>query len=238
MMRKFAAAATLLLAVSVAAPAWASAGLPKLATLQLDKAKATLYNDSPTLLTGSNTLTLEIADLPEGLLVDLKLVGPEGQIIPVDLRPLTITEGPADAHGGDAHAEGDDHAEATDDHSEAADSHDQPADSHGNEVQDSHDEPQLDDHAAAEADDHAAAGYNVRGKVSVPTTGHWKVVVELKDAHGVAASAQAEVEVERGGPSRVYLGFTGLLMGGTAVYSLIERRRQSTRGEVAKQNGR
>lgn len=238
MMRKLAAAATVLLAVSVAAPVYAGAGIPKIATLQLDQATATLYNDSPTLLTGKNTLTLEIADLPEGLLVELKLIGPEGQVIPVDLKPLTIVEGPADAHGADSHGEEDAHGAEADAHGEAADSHGQPAADHGSEATDPHNDSPADDHSTAEADDHAVAGYNMRGKVSVPSTGHWKVIVELKDAHGVSASAEAEVDVERGGPSRVYLSLTGLLMGGTAVYSLIERRRQSTREEVSKRNGR
>jgi hypothetical protein len=121
-MRRFALPLALVLGVAGAAPVLAGAGLPKLASLQPGPYRATLHNDSHTLVAGRNTLTVEIARLPEQHQVFLTLVGPAGLQLDVPLRPVLRLDDPdghgtADTHASaDAHAESDDHA-TTDSHS-------------------------------------------------------------------------------------------------------------------------
>lgn len=106
-MRKLAVALAALLAViSMAAPAFASAGLPTIATLKAGDHEVTLYNDSPGLRKGANVLTVEIAGVPHGTHVELELVGPQGQKVPVTLQEVEGIGGHGDSHGGGDHGDG------------------------------------------------------------------------------------------------------------------------------------
>ncbi|MDF2626220.1 MAG: hypothetical protein K0R39_51 [Symbiobacteriaceae bacterium] len=78
--------------------------------------------------------------------------------------------------------------------------------------------------SSGHGDDHATAAADAvwfRGKVAVRTTGYWKV-----QFHMDGKTVTDEVKVVENGPSRAYLAFTGLAMGGTIVYGAIVRRRQ------------
>jgi len=100
-MRKLAVAlAALLAVVASTGPAFASAGLPTIATLQAGAHEVTLYNDSPGLRKGANVLTVEIAGVPHGTHVELELVGPQGQTVPVALQEVEGLGGHGDSHGG------------------------------------------------------------------------------------------------------------------------------------------
>src|SRR5919201_1438151 len=99
-MRRFVLPVAVVLAVAGAAPAFADGGLPELANLQVGSFSATLHNDSPTLVTGSNSLTIEVPALPDRHTVNLSLSGPHGQHLDVPLRPLQVIGAPADEHGG------------------------------------------------------------------------------------------------------------------------------------------
>ncbi len=112
-MRKITWLSTLLLTATIATPALAGAGLPTLARISTGDYQVLLQGDSPTLHTGTNTITVAVADLPDEVPITIQFVGPQGQSIALPLQPLTVLEGPADAHGGD-------HGTAADDHGDEA----------------------------------------------------------------------------------------------------------------------
>lgn len=177
-MRKLAVALAALLAVaSSAAQAFASAGLPTIATLKAGTHEVTLYNDSPGLRKGANLLTLEIQGVPHGSPVALELVGPASQTVPVALQEVEGLGGHGDSHGG--------------------------GDAHG----------------AAET-----AVYHGRGKAVLPMAGTWTVRVTAGDV------AETTLQATAGGPNKLFVSFTGLLMGGFMAYGAIQRRRQQTSG--------
>lgn len=227
-MRWFALLIALLFTLAPALPAHAGAGLPKLASLKLGEVQATVLNDSPSLKTGTNLLTLEISDLPAGHQVALALVGPGGQRVPVSLRPLVYVEGVADAHESDGHGEdGAGHGSNSAGHGSSGGGHGAAEAGHG-ASKDGHG-ASTGGHGEAEADPHAAAGYAVRGKARISEAGPWKLLLQLTDSHGTAVEAEADLAAEQGGPSRLYLALTGGLMGTTMIYGAVERRRQRGR---------
>lgn len=195
-----ATAAALLLLAGTASTALASGGLPVITSLRAGDADVTIYGDSLLIHTGTNTLTVEAAGLADEHPPQLSLISPDGTTVPVPLEPLHVVAGPDGGHG-DSHG-----AAPADDHGTApADDHGTAADSHG----------AADDHGAAPAD-----MVMFRGKVAVRTTGLWKAQLQVN-----GKTVTDEVKVVNNGPSRAYLAFTGLAMGGTILYGAIVRRR-------------
>lgn len=232
-MRYIALVSVLIGTLALASPVQAGAGLPKLASFTVGEISATVQNDSPTLKTGTNVLTLQISELPEGYRAELTLVGPAGQSVPVPLKPLVVLEGPAEAHGDDGH--GAEESAAGHDAPKSAAAAPAKSDGHGG---DSHGTPapapaKTDDHESSDGhgdeDALGEAGYNARGKVRLSETGEWKLIFALTDDHGAVTRSEAHVPVEQGGPNRLFLAVTGSLMGGTMIYGAIERRRQHGR---------
>jgi len=85
------------------------------------------------------------------------------------------------------------------------------------------------DHGTAGGDgahSHDEGSFDARGKAVINTPGTWTIAVDIT-GHGGTQSAQTSVDVVRGGPSRLYLGFTGLLIGGSITYGVAQRRRQN-----------
>ncbi|MCC7368751.1 MAG: hypothetical protein IT306_10035 [Chloroflexi bacterium] len=295
-MRRTAVAVAALLLAAGTTPALAGGGLPKVASIEVGPHRAAVHNDSPSLLTGSNTLTVEIGDLTADHRVSLMLIGPRGEQIAVPLGPVIVLDGPGGGHGGgeasapngeDNHASvpADDHAAAPAASSAKADTHGTvardahgAAESHGTSVtapaaRDSQGAPvqaklatAVDSHAAspAAADPHGAgtqdghattasspspatghdeAGpaaadadhghetqeYMARGAVSLPSTGTWTARLVIRDAHGEEMVGEAPVQVEQGGPNRLYLGVSGSLIFGSMLFGMIQRRREPTR---------
>lgn len=96
---------TALLVLTLASPALAGVGMPKIADLRAGPHAAAIHNDSPMLRTGSNTLTVEIPSLPVGRTVSLRLMSPGGQTVEVPLRRPVVLSGPAEDHGGHGSAD-------------------------------------------------------------------------------------------------------------------------------------
>lgn len=94
-------AGLILATATLPVPARAGAGLPKIANLQAGPHTASLHNDSPVLVAGSNLLTLEIPSLPSDRVVSLTLEGPNGRQLVVPLQTLTVLSGPGatETHG-------------------------------------------------------------------------------------------------------------------------------------------
>jgi len=253
-MRRLAYPAAILLLVTSAVTAYAGAGLPKLASFTVGTYKVGVHVDSLVPRVGTNVLTVEAASLPHGAQVELKLVGPGGQTVEVPLNPLTVLSGPDGGHGddhgapaADSHgAAADSHGTTTDSHGTAANSHGTPDNSHGTPA-DSHGTPanshgtpanshgtpsNSHDTAAASDHEHAAESeaLNARGKVKLDQTGNWTAVLQIHGTPEGDLHAEAPFTVENGGPSRPYLAFTGLLMGGTAIYAAINRRKGADTG--------
>lgn len=193
-----AAAATVLLAASLAL---ASSGLPKLASAQLGTYTVAIHGDSPGAHTGANTLTVEVAGLDASKAVHLSLQGPNGELVPVRLQPLTDLGGPDAGH---------DHAAA------------EPATAAGSEH--AGHMPGMDmSHGDAHGSQPAAATVAGRGKVELGATGMWTAVLELHQPDGQSQLTRFTIPVESNGPNPVYLGFTGILMAGSLAYGFVKR---------------
>jgi hypothetical protein len=191
-MRRTAVAIAALLLAAGTTPAFAGAGLPKVASIEVGPHRASLHNDSPSLLTGTNTLTLEIADLAADHRVSLTLVGPRGEQIGVPLSTVIVLAGPDGGHGGEA----DSHAAApADDHGAKSDDHAVKPDDHGTAVRDPHGTTvghgtvaaiapaAKNDHAASTPkDDHSTP---VQAKVTPVVDAH--AARPAAEAHGAAA---------------------------------------------------
>lgn len=233
-MRRLAYPAAILLLFAGVTTAHAGVGLPKLAAMTAGGYQANVYTDSYIPHVGANMFSVELDGLPEGAHVSLKLVGPKGQTVSVPLKPLTVISGPEGGHGED-----EEHGAAKDDHAAApADAHGaaQPAkDDHAATPADHQDaaQPAKDDHGAATdahgASTSGAASLNTRGTALLDQTGEWTAILEI-EGHEGTLSAEAPFVVEEGGPNRLYLTFTGLLMGGTMVYGAIARRTNARNG--------
>jgi hypothetical protein len=241
-MRRIALSATLLLVLTAATPAFAGGGLPKIASLQVGSNQVAVHGDSPSLHKGTNVLTVEIAELSPGQTVNLYLKGPAGQSVTVPLSDLVVLSGPAGGHGDGGHesaptghettAAGHDMSAAGHDMSAAG--HDMSAAGHDMSAA-GHDMSAAGHDMSAAGHDMSAAGhdtaatataYAARGKADLNATGSWHLVVEIT-GHDQKEAAEAHVEVVQGGPNGAYLGFTGLLMGGTFIYGVVQRRREN-----------
>ncbi|TAK22702.1 MAG: hypothetical protein EPO26_10590 [Chloroflexota bacterium] len=157
-MRKAALSLAATLAVAWVSPIFAGAGLPRLGDLRAGPYAATLSNDSPTLVVGRNTLTLELPPEIGTRTVRLALLGPHGQTLIVPLRPVAVLGRAGDTNGGEA----DSHSEAKADHGQMVsgghdamkiDDHRAPntADDQGPPASVAHDAMKIDDHRAPNA---------------------------------------------------------------------------------------
>lgn len=195
-MRRTAVAIAALLLAAGTTPAFAGAGLPKVASIEVGPHRASLHNDSPSLLTGTNTLTVEIADLAADHRVSLTLVGPRGEQIGVPLSTVIVLAGPGGGHGGgeDSHA-----AAPADDHVAGSDDHAVKPDDHATAVGDPH--GATDGHGTTTAvapvakDGHGVpiAPVQVKGAPAADAHGTRPTAVEphgatAKDDHGTSAS--------------------------------------------------
>ncbi|MCC6178474.1 MAG: hypothetical protein IT305_24475, partial [Chloroflexi bacterium] len=293
-MRRIAVALAALVLAAGASPVLAGGGTPKLTNIDAGPHLAELSNDSPSLMTGSNTLTVQIRDLPADHAVLLTLEGPNGGHVAVPLTRVTVLGDLEDDHH--SHAEdGDDHSStpadahaapvaahvqqptgdsqgattvspqvATDSHASmtgaamaahdghgtpatpaparpapVADTHaaTQPADAQaapmaGHSMQPADNHAIADVHATDEHGAQTAQGHNedtglylARGSVSLPSTGTWVARLVIRDPHGDEVFGETPLAVTEGGPSKVYLGFTGSLIFGSMLFGLIQRRR-------------
>jgi hypothetical protein len=109
-------------------------------------------------------------------------------------------------HGPDAHGEGPGGAHVGDDHAAPRSGHD--AGAHGGDV---------------------FEGYAVRGVVSLPATGPWRAVLTAGDGHGAPLTGELALDVGTDGPNPLYLGFLGLLTGGSVLYGWTRRRLAESR---------
>ena len=194
------------LALAVVGGASATGGLPRLGQLQVGPYSVTLYNDSPTLVTGRNVLTLELpGDAADTAHIDF--VGPDGRARAVRLQRVSIFGGAADAHG-DAMG-------------------DMPGMDHG--------APAADPHAGHGASPlqlepvqpwiQATPPVTVRGAVELSPAGIWTVRVSLGGPGGESYSAETVLDATDGSPSRVYLLLTGTVIVAALVVGTIARRR-------------
>ena len=292
-MSRIAVALAALLLAAGASPVLAGGGTPKLVNIDAGPHLAELSNDSPSLMTGSNTLTVQIRDLPADHTVLLALEGPNGARVAVPLTRVIVlgdleddhhshaedgddhSSTPSDAHAApvegnvqpttsDPHGgmtmspmAADGHASMTGAATSAHDSHGapatpappkpapiadahagvQPADSRGAATS-GHGTKPSDDHAIADAcgtDEHgvnttqtpgqATETYLARGTVSLPSTGTWNARLVIRDPDGEEVVGEMPITVTEGGPSKLYLGFTGSLIFGSMLFGLIQRRR-------------
>ena len=179
-------------------------GLPELASLQVGPFLATVHNDAPTLVTGANTLTVEVPMLvAEAHTVGLILEGPRGERLEVPLRSVQVLGGPDDEHTGHAGLS----APAT----------------HVYEPGMSHDMPGM----VHEAIPAGSPTFVARGSVSVPEPGDWQARLVVGQVGGERFAAEARLVAQDGGPSPLYLAGTGSVMGGFLLFGAVQRRRQS-----------
>ena len=228
----------ILLAIG-ASTVFAGGGLPQVGQIQVGPYAAALHNDSPTLITGANALTVEIPDLPAGSRVSLSLDGPDGTSVVVPLKTVRVLGGHSDGGHGGGDAQ---NAEKTDDHGGKASA------GHGAaQTGDSHSAADSGGHGAAvvtlpripgmpkQADHpHETATFLARGTVKIPSTGTWMARLVVLDEHGTIYAGEASLDAERGGPNRLYIGVVGSLMVGALVYGAAHRLRRPTRAAKAK----
>jgi len=212
------------LAVATAAPVLAGGGLPHLSNFEAGPHVVALYNDSPTLVTGRNVLTLEVPPDADPASAVLDLANAAGRSIHVQLRKVSVRGGgESGGHGG---AGG--HGAA----GEASSAH---ASGHAS----GHDSSGASGHSAAGS---AASGVHqagtpeqavegavapkvrLRGAVDIPATGTWTARLRLADSSGVTYTAEATLAAVDGGPNRLYLVLTGSLIGGAVLLGTIVRR--------------
>lgn len=100
-------------------------------------------------------------------------------------------------------------------------------DSHGDDSHGGGDDHGGDDHGGDGHGAPAADAVWFRGTAKVGATGLWKAELQVG-----GEKATDEVKVVENGPSGLFLGATGLAMGGTIIYGAIQRRRpQHGRGK-------
>ncbi|HEY3365952.1 MAG TPA: hypothetical protein VGK74_12925 [Symbiobacteriaceae bacterium] len=219
-MRRLILPAAALLVLAAATPALASAGLPKIASVEVGGYKVAIHDDSFSAKTGANTFTVEIGDFPAGHTVHLKLVGPQAQVVAVPLQDLLVLEGPDDGHGDSAdmaNMPGMADMPGMDGHDTASSGHDSGSTGHGG-TPDAHDTA------------NGGQAYTARGKAVLDAPGTWKVVVKIDGDHDGPVTAEAPIDVHPGGPAPLYLGFTGVSMGGFLTYGIVRRRNERGAG--------
>jgi hypothetical protein len=206
-MRRFALPIALGVLVVSVAPVLADGGLPEIGTLRAGPFTATLHNDAATLVTGSNTLTVEVPSLPDRHAVSLSLTGPSGERVDVPLRPVQVLDGPPDGHSHDMAGMGGGHDMAA--------------------MGGGHDMTSMGGHDMSGMAAGGAETYRGRGSISVPEAGSWQAHLVIRAAAGASFVAEAPLNAEDGGPNGLYLAGAGTLMGGFVVYGAIQRRRQA-----------
>jgi hypothetical protein len=88
----------------------------------------------------------------------------------------------------------------------------------------------MDGHATGAPARQDVIGFTGRGLARLDATGAWTATVRIRDASGQALLASAQVNVVDGGPNPLYLATTGLLIGGSLLFGMIQRRRELVRG--------
>ena len=145
-MRRIAIAIAALLLAAGSSPVMAGGGVPKLANVDAGPHTAEIFNDSPSVLTGANTVTVKIRELSADHTVQLELIGPNGEHVQVRIARVILLD-PLDddehSHAEDVDDDGaksDGHAAKSGDHAAKPDDHNTVArDTHG--VINSHGEP-------------------------------------------------------------------------------------------------
>lgn len=97
-MRQFALPLACAAALVWPAATLAHEGLPDVAAVPVGPYVVTVLNDSPTLVTGHNTITVQVEDLPAGSRVALRLDGPAGKTVDVPLGPVWLVDGAGPGH--------------------------------------------------------------------------------------------------------------------------------------------
>jgi hypothetical protein len=266
----------ILLVLITTLPAQAGTGMPEIGWTQMGPYRARLMNDSATIRTGANTLTVHVPDLPVGEGVTLQLHGPRGEVIDVPLYRLRLLGDAGERHAvapassiipasgstgtmsaGHGHAPTAEAATRVEDHAGHRDPGKAPAGAqppdhsgHGQPAPGSGVARESAAHAdatgaTADADDHSAGapgghgtdahgpdivtGFAARGTARVPATGAWRAVLTAGDGHGPPMTGELALAVTSDGPSLLYLGFLGVLSGGSVLYGWVHRRRGQSR---------
>jgi hypothetical protein len=85
------------------------------------------------------------------------------------------------------------------------------------------------DHGTAAHGGAVFSGFVARGAAKLPATGAWRAVLTASDGRGKPLTGELALTVTTDGPNPLFLGFLGLLSGGSVLYGWIRRRRaQST----------
>ena len=85
------------------------------------------------------------------------------------------------------------------------------------------------DHGTAAHGGAVYSGFVARGAAKLPATGAWRAVLTAGDGRGKPLTGELALTVTTGGPNLLFLGFLGVLSGGSVLYGWIRRRRaQST----------
>ena len=200
------------LALGVAVPALAAVGLPLLSSFEAGPYSIALYNDSPTLVTGRNVLTLEIPPGADSARVQFELVATGGQSLPVRLRPVSVLGGggsTANDMSGMAGMPDMPSSSAADGHSAGGHS---PANTGAPAA------PGTEPHASA------AEGTLLRGAVDLPTAGNWTARLSVVGPAGETYTVETALNAVYGGPNRLFLLVTGSLMAGVVLFGTVMRR--------------
>ncbi len=230
-MRVIATLFLLLLAPAAARPAFASGGLPMLGMIDAGPYRAALHNDSPTLVTGANAITVQIDALPEGSTVRLMFDGAANTSIDVPLTNVLVVGGFGGSHGIAAHDQGHGgiagHGDA---HAPAVGS---PVpgvaiDARGLVVPAAPGAPAL---VAGQHED-GSRPFQARGVVTLPRAGMWTARLTIVDHHGLRFSGEMPLAAAPGGPNGLYLSAVGSLITGTLLYGTVQRRRRSGRTRI------
>jgi hypothetical protein len=209
-MHRFVGFLVVFVGVFASAPVLADGGLPELGRVPVGPFMAVLHNDSPTLVTGRNMLTVEVGSLPEHHALALGLVGPHGQQLEVPLRPLEFIDGVEE-----------DHANHPDDHGTT-----QPDGGHD------HHAPTIDHNlsgslAGGPQTTTRGETYRARGSVVLPEAGTWEARLVVRQNGGESFIAERAFLAREGGPNNFYLMGSGALIGGFVLYGAIMRRHSS-----------
>ncbi len=105
-MRRFALPLACALILAMPAAGRAHEGLPDVAAVQAGPYVVTVLNDSPTLATGRNAVTVQAPDLPAGYTVALTFTGPSGEVVAVPLQPVWVLDGAGPGHDAAEHGAG------------------------------------------------------------------------------------------------------------------------------------
>ena len=197
----------LFLLLNLAAPVYADGSLPLVAAVQTGPYHISIHNDSKQVRVGTNQITVEVDGKPSAHAVGLRLTGPGGEVVRVPMRNLVVLgSAPADEHG---------HGTASPQVAMSS----MPGMGAQTEAP-----PAAAANAEAVPHEHGNGTFMARGQTRLDTPGNWTAQLEIWDEHGQATPVEVQFTVAGGGPSPVYLGFTGLLICGSIGYGLIQRR--------------